>query len=161
MFSDPGFLSFTASITGLSTGDSSTFILGTDDFEEGETNERGLLFDSSGAPIRFDQPTTAASNDRTMCVSGPTSCDGVTLNNLTRLTLVDNDVFHGIYLDDGTVATLSAIGSGESYTPFGGNWTYFSGTNVGSGIGVGGLYTIQLCRFQRLSGFSALVYWVS
>ncbi len=38
MFSDPEFLSLEASLS-LSTGDSSTFTLGIDDFEEGTTND--------------------------------------------------------------------------------------------------------------------------
>ena len=72
MFSDPAFLSFDLSIT-LSTlnsnniPDSSTFTLGVDDFEEGESAERGLLFDGSGAPLRFDRPDFTFSNAASMC----------------------------------------------------------------------------------------------
>ena len=144
-FSSPDFLNFSISLVGLSTGDSSTFTLGIDDFELGETNERGLLFDATGAPLQFRVVGGGAGGSRTMCSSGLTSCDGVTVNNLTRLSLIQNTIFEEIYLNDtGEVTTKSAnVNPVEPFTPFAGDWTYFSGTNVGSGIEVGGYYLIS------------------
>ena len=144
-FSSTDFLDFSISLTGLSTGDSATFTLGVDDFELGEANERGLLFDATGAPLQFRVVGGGAGGSRTMCSSGLTSCDGVTVNNLTRLTLIQNTIFEEIYLNDtGEVTTKSAnVSPVEPFTRFAGDWTFFSGTNVGSGIEVGGYYLIS------------------
>jgi hypothetical protein len=139
MFSDPEFLSFETSFTGLSTGDMSTFTLGIDDFEEGDTNERGLLFDAAAVPLRFDRPVTTSSGNRTMC--DPT-CE-IAFGSRATVVLVDNDLFEAIYLGDGTVTTKSNNVSGAPFTPFAGNWTYLKGTSIGgSGITLDGFYTI-------------------
>ena len=143
MFSDPEFLSFEASLS-LSTGDSSTFTLGIDDFEEGDTREQGLLFDASAAPLRFDRPDFIVSNTRSMC--DPT-CE-VGLGSRATLSLIDADAFEGVYLNDGSVTTrtdvLNSLPPGTPFTPFAGNWTYGKGTIVGgSGMGTGGFYQLS------------------
>lgn len=141
-FSSSDFINFSISL-GLSTGDSSTFTLGVDDFELGEPNERGLLFDATGAPLQFRVVGTGTNSSRTMCTPGAGSCE-VTVNNITRLTLIGNPVFDDIYLDDGEVTTTSAnTNPVEPFTPFAGNWEYFSGINVGSGENLGGYYLIS------------------
>lgn len=141
-FSSSDFIDFSISL-GLSTGDSSTFILGVDDFELGEPNERGLLFDTTGAPLQFRVVGTGTNSSRTMCTPGSGSCE-VTVNNITRLTLIGNPVFEDIYLNDGEVTTISAnMNPIKPFTSFAGNWTYFSGINVGSGTEVGGYYLIS------------------
>lgn len=144
LFSNPAFLSFEASLT-LSTGDSTTFTLGIDDFEEGNTRERGLLFDGSGAPLRFDRPNTLVSNARSMCEP---ICE-IALGARATLSLLDADSFEGVYLDDGTITTrsnvLGGLPPGTPFTPFAGGWTYGKGTSYdgGSGIGTGGLYLLS------------------
>lgn len=146
-FSSPNFLNFSINIAGLSTGDSSSYTLGVDDFELGEANERGLLFDAAGVPLQFRVVGGGAGGSETMCTgtSDPsTSCDGVTLNNITRLTLIQNANFEDIYLNSGEVTTISANTNPISpFTSFAGDWTHFSGSNVGSGITVGGYYLIS------------------
>ena len=142
-FSSPDFLNFSINLN-LSTGDSSTFTLGVDDFELTEPNERGLLFDATGAPLQFRVVGGGAGGSRTMCTPGLTSCDGVTQANLTMLTLIANANFQAIYLDTGEVTTISAnMNPVEPFTPFAGDWTHFSGINVGSGETVGGYYLIS------------------
>ena len=140
LFSDPNFLSFEATLSPLSTGDSSTFTLGMDDFQPGDRREQGLLFDGLGAPLRFDRPDTTSSNTRTVC--DPT-CD-VAVGARATLALLDNDTFEIVYLDDGSIAGRSDLLPGTPFTPFAGNWTYGKGTGVdGSGIGIGGLYILS------------------
>jgi hypothetical protein len=140
MFSDLEFLSFEANFS-VSTGDSSTFTLGIDDFEEGDTRERGLLFDGSAAPLRFDRPTTIDSNSRSMC---DPSCEPA-LGGRATVSLLDDNTFQVVYLDDGTVTTRSdALVLEEPFTPLAGGWTYGKGTGVGgSGIGTGGYYQLS------------------
>lgn len=143
MFSDSEFLSFEASLS-LSEGDSSTFTLGVDDFEEGETREVGLLFDASAAPLRFDRPGFEDSNTRAMC--DPTCA--VALGGRATLSLVDDDGFQTVYLTDGTVTSrthvLNLLPPGTPFTPFAGRFTYGKGVNVGgSGIGTGGFYQLS------------------
>ena len=149
-FSSPDFLNFSITLSLFDdptvTGkDSSTFTLGIDDFELGETNERGLLFDATGTPLQFRVVGTGAGGSRTMCSPGTTSCDGVTANNITRLTLIENANFEVIYLDDGEVTTVSAnMNPVEPFTPFSGAWTYFQGVNAGGeGIEKKGFYTVS------------------
>ncbi|MGI9317173.1 MAG: VPLPA-CTERM sorting domain-containing protein, partial [bacterium] len=143
MFSAPEFLSFEVSLS-LSTGDSSTFTLGIDDFEEGDTRERGLLFDGSGAPLRFDRPNTVASNARSMCEP---VCE-IALGARATLSLLDADTYEGVYLEDGSITTrsnvLGGLPPGTPFTPFAGAWTYAKGTSYdgGSGSGTGGLYKL-------------------
>ena len=137
-------LTNTATLSPLSTGDSSTFTLGMDDFQEGNTREQGLLFDGSGAPLRFDRPNTVASNTASMC---DPMCSGVALGARATLSLLDFDAFQTVYLDDGSITTrsnvLDSLPPGTPFTPFAGNWTYGKGTGVGgSGIGIGGLYIL-------------------
>lgn len=144
MFSDPEFLSFEASLS-LSTGDSTTFTLDIDDFEEGNTRERGLLFDGIGAPLRFDRPNTVASNARSMCEP---ICE-IALGARATLSLLDGDSYEGVYLNDGSISTrsnvLGGLPPGTPFTPFAGGWTYGKGTSYdgGSGIGTGGLYLLS------------------
>lgn len=139
MFSDPAFLSFTASLA-LSTGDSTTFTLGIDDFEEGNTRERGLLFDGSGAPFRFDRPNTVASNARSMCEP---ICE-IALGLRATLSLLDADPFNTVFLDDGSFRALNNVPPGTPFTPLAGNWTYGKGTGIGgSGSGTGGFYRLS------------------
>lgn len=140
LFSDSNFLSFEATLSPLSTGDSSTFTLGIDDFQPGDRREQGLLFDGLGAPLRFDRPNTTSSNTRTMC---DPACD-VAVGARATLALVDSDTFEIVYLDDGSIAGRSDLLPGTPFTPFAGNWTYGKGTGVdGSGVGIGGLYTLS------------------
>jgi hypothetical protein len=140
LFSDPNFLSFEATLSPLSTGDSSTFTLGMDDFQPDDRREQGLLFDGLGAPLRFDRPDTTSSNTRTVC--DPT-CE-VALGGRATLSLLDDDDYETVYLDDGSIAGRSDLLPGTSFTPFAGNWTYGKGTGVdGSGVGIGGLYTLS------------------
>jgi hypothetical protein len=143
MFSDPEFLSFEASLS-VSTLDSSTFTLGIDDFEEGDTRERGLLFDASAIPLRFDRPGFLVSNARSMC--DPT-CE-VALGGRATLSLLDADNYQTVYLTDGTVTSrsdvLALLPPGTPFTPFAGGFTYGKGVNVGgSGIGTGGVYQLS------------------
>ena len=113
--------------------------MGIDDFEEGNTNERGLLFDAEGNPFRFDRPVTTASGNRSMC--DPTF--EIAIGSRATLALVDNDLFEAIYLDDGSDTTKSNNVSGAPFTPFTGNCTYRKGTSIGGdGNQAGGFYTI-------------------
>jgi hypothetical protein len=140
MFSDPEFLSFEASLS-VTTGDSSTFTLGIDDFREGTDRERGILFDASGNPFRFDLPGLTVSDSRTMCE--PTC--SVAVGARARLTLVDDNNFEKVFLDDGSIELLSALIPGTPYTPLAGVWSYHKGTSYdgGSGVTVDGYYQIS------------------
>jgi hypothetical protein len=140
MFSDPEFLSFVASLS-VTTGDSSTFTLGSDDFSEGTDRERGILFDASATPFRFDHPDFTTTNSRTMCE--PT-CD-IAIGGRAALALVDDNNFEKVFLDDGSIELLSDLIPGTPYTPLAGVWSYQKGTNYdgGSGIAVSGYYQIS------------------
>ena len=60
------------------------------------------------------------------------------------LTLIANANLHAIYLDTGEVKTISAnMNPAEPFTPFAGDWTHFSGINIGSNTTVGGYYLIS------------------
>lgn len=130
MFSDPEFLSFEVSLA-LSRGDSSTFTLGIDDFQLGNYEERGILFDSAGNPYRFDQPTTFVSDNYSMCEP---SCS-LAEDNMEFLSLNDFDNYQEVFLNDGTIINLSGVAPGTPYTPLAGLWNYKKGVNVG-GSGV-------------------------
>jgi len=130
MFSDPEFLSFETSLT-LSRGDSSTFTLGVHDFQLGDPEERGILFDGNGDPYRFELPGSFVSDALTMCDA---SCD-LSLRFIAYLTLNDFDDYQEVYLDDGTITRLSAISPGTPYTSLAGTWTYAKGVDAG-GSGV-------------------------
>lgn len=150
-FSSTDFLNFSITLSLfddpiVSGTDGSTFTLGTDDFELNEDNERGLLFDATGAPLQFRVVGGGSGSSRTMCSSGLTSCDGVAIGSLTRLTLIQNINFQEIYLDDGEVTTVSAnMNPVEPFTPFSGDWTYFQGVNAGGeGIEKKGFYTVSV-----------------
>jgi len=131
MFSDPEFLSFEASLS-VSTGNSTTFTLGIDNFAEGTTSERGILFDGSGNPFRFDNPVFFVSTGVSMCdQTGPTCSSGTS----AWLALIDNNVFETVVLDNGDFAQLSdlqIIAPGTPYTPLGGTWSYQKNNSASS-----------------------------
>jgi hypothetical protein len=139
MFSDPDFLSFEASLS-LSTGDSSTFTLDIDDFLEGNTHERGILFDGSGNPFRFDDPSQSVWTGGSMC---DPSCS-LSSFATTVLTLVDLNSFETVVLANGDFAALSNLAPGTPYTPLGGTWNYLKGSSIGgSSTTVSGVYALN------------------
>ena len=141
MFSDAEFLSFDVSLT-LSTGDSSTYTLGIDDFQEGDAFEMGILFDAVGNPFRFELPGYFTSNFDTMCE--PLACYDYDRSYYAWLALHDNDAFEKVYLSDGTIDQLSNLSPGTPYTPLAGDWSYRRGVNIGgSGIQKIGIYEIS------------------
>lgn len=153
-FGSGDFLNFSISISlfddPLVTGaDGASFTLGVDDFQLGEPEERGLLFDDTGTPLQFRVVGSGAASSKTMC-TGPsdpsTSCEGVTLNNQTNLVLIQNTSFEEIFLTGtGEVTTVSAnMNPVLPFTQFAGDWTYFQGVNVGGeGITKNGYYTVN------------------
>jgi hypothetical protein len=125
LFSDSAnFLAFDAVMN--TTVGSGQFTLGVDDFPPADnsplnTDELGILFDSSGQPLRFDNPDKTASNKAKICDPG---CDE-TIQDSARLILFDYDDFNWVLLNDGSITTsVAAITNGDPFTSIGGNW-YF------------------------------------
>jgi len=149
LFGDPEFLSFVLNIT-VSTGDSSNFVLGVHDFRIGSDREMGLMFYDLPYPAfpvtpqRFDNPEFSFLNVRTIC--SPVCVGDPVLGREQKefVALIDDDSYEKVYLEDGTVTSLSSIFF-EPFTPFGGDWKYRKGKKVGgTGTEVKGVYVIYL-----------------
>jgi hypothetical protein len=126
LFKDSDFLAFDASLT--TTIGNARFTLGKDDFpprgDDATTiikHEQGILFDASGKPLRFDTPTTFASNAATIC---DPSCFESSRNR-SSLTLLDEGRFDEVFLDDGTILSQDeALATGDTFTPLNGRWVF-------------------------------------
>ena len=109
------FLSFDANITAR-TG-SAQFTLGTDDIFP--LSEQGLLFDASGLPHRFDNPTTIEGNTAQM------RSDEISGGLVSGLVLYDDDSFDLVILNDGSIVSrTTAISNGDAFTRLGGVWKF-------------------------------------
>jgi hypothetical protein len=154
MFSDPDFQSFEASLS-LSTGDSSTFTLGIDDFLEGAFHERGILFDGSGNPFRFDDPNQGVWDGVSMC---DPSCS-LSSFQTAWLALIDDNRFETVVLDNGDFALLSNLAPGTPYTPLGGTWSYQK-NNSASSTGVYALSPVPVpAAFWLFGSALGLLGW--
>jgi hypothetical protein len=123
LFSDADFQAFDAIMT-TTIGDGQ-FTLGSDDFPPREVgpqrgrHEQGILFDTSGQPLRFDTPATSGGNTADIC---DPSCGEL---NRAELTFWDEDTFDRVFLDDGTILTLDqALANGDAFTPLNGRWIF-------------------------------------
>jgi len=142
LFTSPDFINFDA-ILNTTAGDA-RFTLGIDDFPPkgvdatSTGNEQGILFDASGQPLRFDNPSATAGNGAQIC---DPACDEQ-FSIRKSMTLWDNDGFDRVFLTDGTITTLEfATTNNVDFTRFGGKWT-LRGYQITVG-GADGLYQLQ------------------
>jgi len=142
LFTSPDFVAFDA-ILNTTAGDA-RFTLGIDDFPpKGDgtispAHEQGILFDASGQPLRFDNPSTTTGNSAQIC---DPRCD-ILISLKTSLVLRDNNSFDKVFLTDGTLTNLDfATSRGLDFTPLGGDWSLRGSTlTVG---GADGVYLLQ------------------
>lgn len=145
LFTDSNFLAFDAIIS--STGGGGRFTLGTDDnFPPFDANglpaqrhEQGILFDASGQPLRFDNPSTFFSNSANI-----RSEENLDFGGLAKLTLWDANAFDTVFLNDGTITSGTlATANGQAFTRLSGEWGFIADAFPQTGTASDSWYLIQ------------------